>query len=319
MNAQSKIKEYINNHDFVMLPGIGAFLAEYTKPYLTANGEIVNPKRKIRFNPELRDDSDIDILKNKLNLSETEIQQDYFNLLDEIDDKIAKNGTFHWDGLGIFSKPAGILQFVDLSNTEDRDFAKNLNSEILEKKESVLETSKPQIQFREIPQTEPVESITLDESRLSEPNNLVETKAEPNVFLRFLIFAIPLLVLVGALIYTVFLKPSAQKQVKETPEFIEEGFENAQIDTLYQEEVIEETLVAEPQTGQIILRVGVYKKESDANIIASTLKKSAYETAEVSPHGKLFKVSVRANSEEEADKYIDKIEQLLGDRPIYER
>lgn len=316
MNIQSEIRDYILSHDFVMLPGIGAFVAEYSKPYFDLNGDIVPAERKIRFNPLLRNDSDVEILqvfKDRMNISDGEVQQQYFAFLDTVNSQIAAFNRYYWEGLGILLRegPDQAFQFLPFQPSAE----KTLPSEEDETPARPREVA-PERQRRE-EQTVSEEEFTPRE----EPEE--EESGGSNKALKYLVFALPLALLTAALVYMVFFKPSLRENVKQKEGLLwnepELSGEEVTVDTLYIEPAPQtaDTAVEAPAEEHVI-RVGIYKREKDAGKIAAFLATKGY-AAKIRPHGPLFKVYLVADTEEQAMRYIKEVERLIDDTPIYER
>jgi hypothetical protein len=315
MDIQSEIKDYIHAHDFVMLPGIGAFLAEYSKPYFDAEGNIVPSERNIRFNPHLRNDSDVSVLevfRNKLNVSSEDVQNRYFDFLEHLHKTIENNGQFNWSGLGVFFKSTqdGSLHFV----SSDSSLASKIDILDHDKNEEVTipteVTPKSEIKF------DTIQEITEDEV----PYVYKKRKKESGI-LNFLIFALPLALLAGSLIYMVFFKPKPKKTVNYSSNSDvrqENAFDQPlEIDTLLHDTTIEDSrnlVIAKEH----IVGVGIYKNNKDADKIATFLAEEGYPSR-VRPYGTLFKVYLVASSENQALQYVKEVEQLIGDKPVYER
>jgi hypothetical protein len=321
MNIQSEIRDYINAHDFVMLPGIGAFLAEYSKPYFDTNGNIVPPERKIRFNPHIRNDSDVEILqvfRYRLNISNDEVQNLYFDFLEKLDKTIASNGRFHWDGLGILFKDSEekILQFVSTQTSEALKPSEVVTTEVKNSTYIPPVVIPPAI----IPQREnALEQI--QEPEEYQPYTY-ERKSESGI-IKFLIFALPLALLAGALIYMVFYKPSANNSVKynNAAEVMQEsdfGNDSVEIDTLLNDPAPAPVVIEEKPAKEHIVGIGIYKNNKDADKIATFLAEEGYPSR-VRPYGSLYKVYLVANSESQALQYVTEVEQLIRDKPVYER
>ncbi len=323
MNIQSEIRDYILSHDFVMLPGIGGFIAEYTKPYFDDKGEIVPPQRKIRFNPLLRNDSNVEILqvfKDNLRVSTQEVQNKYFDFLDIFDSHLETNNKFIWDGIGVFIKDRETksVQFISYTVGDESSAQSKYESKTPVKIKTTNVVNKVGAES-DLP--EKLNYTTKNPPFNSEDNYKEDVHFERktgNSLFRFLIFAVPLLVLSVALIYTVFFKPKIKKDVKEenNTEFSISPDEGVVVDTLVNERAEEREIVAPPKEHTV--RVGVYKNLKDADKIATRLAEEGYP-ARVRPHGPLFRVFVVANSEQQALEFVEKVELITGDRPIYER
>lgn len=327
MNIQSEIRDYILSHDFVMLPGIGAFVAEYSKPYFDLNGEIVPSERKLRFNPLLRNDSDVEILqvfKERMNISDAEVQEQYFAFLDTVNEQIAAFNRYYWDGFGIILRegPDQAFQFLPFQPSVNEPVK---NEEIVRpndrrpsEEEDVV--SKETFAFRE------KEEVFSGQEPVSEPEDDTEEeeseeRPEGNRAIKYLIFALPLALLTAALAYMVFFKPSLRENVKENEGLLldDSGFgaEEVTVDTLYSEESVLPQVNELPREEHVV-RIGIYRRPKDADKIVAFLAEKGY-APKIRPHGPLFKVYLVAETEDQAIRYIKEVEQLIDDTPIYER
>ena len=294
-NIQSEIREYILSHDFVMLPGIGAFVAEYSQPYINNAGEIAPSERKIRFNALLRNDSDVDILqvfREKMNVSDVEIQELYFNFLDTVNEQLATFNRYYREDFGILISdgPGTVLQFLPFQPSVKADsIAKEEVSEVVH-----------------------ITAPAKDEISEEAPEDFAEERG--GNALKYLVFALPLALLSAALVYMVFFKPSLRENVKEEQVMDEAGFhaDEVTVDTLYMEQLPDSVNEAH------IVSIGIYKRSGDADKIKSFLVGKGYP-AKIRPHGPLFKVYLVADTEEQAFRYIKEVERLIDDTPIYER
>ncbi|MCD8538525.1 MAG: hypothetical protein LRY55_01265 [Leadbetterella sp.] len=329
MNIQSAIRDYIYSHDFVMLPGIGAFVAEYSKPYFDLNGEIVPSERKLRFNPHLRNDSDVEILqafREKMNISDQEVQEQYFAFLDSVNSEIAAFNRYYWEDFGIILRegPDQAFQFLPFQPSVSEP-ARHVSSGDMTSG-SKDTTPEETFVFKEREEVfEPV-GITEDapapgtggeeDGDEDEP----EERREGNKALKYLIFALPLGLLIAALGYMVFLKPSLRENVKEKTVLKETDFspEEVTVDTLYSEETPPLPPGEEPASEEHVVRIGIYKRSIDADKIAAFLATKGY-TAQIRPYGPLFMVYLVAETEDQALRYIREVEPLINDTPIYER
>lgn len=310
MNIQSEIKEYILAHDFVMLPGIGAFVAEYSQPYFDTNGEIVPSERKVRFNPLLRNDSDVDILqvfRERMNISEAEVQEQYFTFLDTVNEQLATFNRYYWEDFGILISegPDTALQFLPFQPSVKQP------ARYTPEKESTAIGSREEEPVSSGENEEEVYEETFDDDTEEEESR------EGNKALKYLVFALPLALLSAALVYMVFFKPSLRENVKEEPAFNGTDFssDDVTVDTLYIEKAPE---VIEPVHEEHVVRVGIYKRTKDADKIVAFLAEKGYE-ARIRPHGPFFKVYLVADTEDQAIRYIKEVERLIDDTPIYER
>lgn len=224
----SEIRDYILSHDFVMLPGIGAFVAEYSRPYFSESGDIIPGERTVRFNPLLRNDSDVSILKDfqeELGISAEDVQEKYFSFLDHVNGQLATYGRYHWDDFGLLVQEGGSLKFVPFTTAV----------KVVEEEVAV-----------EVPEEEEIEE-------------------ESNKTMKYLIFALPLALLSAALVYMVFFKPSQRETVQVTaPLKLEE--EEVTIDTLSTDST-QEVDPLEIETYRVVIGIYKREKDA-AKIVA---------------------------------------------------
>jgi hypothetical protein len=277
----SDIGEHILTHDFVMLPGIGAFVAEYSRPYFSESGDIIPGERTLRFNPLLRNDSDVSLLealREKQRLSIEEVQDKYFAFLDQVMEDLEKKGEYQWDGLGRLMLLNGEINFKPLE--------------------------KKVVQERIISEDLPV----------VEEDEKVEEEASENKTAKYLIFALPLVLLSAALVYMVFFKPSRREVVKEKEPELSLP-EEVIVDTLSTDTV---TYINPEEIENYRVDIGIYKREKDAAKIVAFLESKGYRP-KVRPHGPLYKVFLPASSEEQARRYVKDVGKLIDDTPVYVR
>lgn len=232
----AEIREYILSHDFVMLPGIGAFVAEYSRPYFSESGDIVPGERTVRFNPLLRNDSDVSILQDfqeELGLSTEDIQEKYFSFLDHVNGQLATYGRYHWDDFGVLVREEGSVKFVPFTAA-----------------------------------VKVVEEVATDEEEPEEE----EIGEEDNKTMKYLIFALPLALLSAALVYMVFFKPS-QREAVQVVAPLELEAEDVTIDTLSVDSTVEVDPL-EIETYRVV--IGIYKREKDAAKIVAFLETKGY-------------------------------------------
>jgi hypothetical protein len=219
----AEIREYIRSHDFVMLPGIGAFVAEYSRPYFSDSGDIIPGERSVRFNPLLRNDSDVSILKDfqeELGMSAEEVQDKYFSFLDHVNGQLATYSRYHWDNFGLLVQEGGELKFVPF-------------------------TTAVTVVKNEVPEEE---------------SEVEELEEEGNKTMKYLIFALPLALLSAALVYMVFFKPSQREAVQVVaPLELEE--EEVIIDTLSSDSTFEVDPL-EVETYRVIIGIYKREKDA---------------------------------------------------------
>ena len=291
----SDIREHILTHDFVMLPGIGAFVAEYSRPYFSETGDIIPGERTLRFNPLLRNDSDVSLLealRQKHQLSIEEVQDKYFAFLDQVMEDLEKKGEYQWEGLGRLTLKIGEINFEPL--------AKKVVTESIKNEDLPLPDEEQGFQLQE------------EEDNFQLPEE--DEEGSENKTAKYLIFALPLVLLSAALVYMVFFKPSRREVVKEIEPELSLP-EEVIVDTLSTDTV---TYVNPEEIENYRVDIGIYKREKDAAKIVAFLESKGYRP-KVKPHGPLFKVFLPASSEEQARRYVKDVGKLIDDTPVYVR
>lgn len=312
---QKEIEQIINNQDFIVLPNIGAFISEYSKPYFDASGEIVLPVKQLEFNDLI--DKDLDeklfvLIHQNSKLPIELIKTDYTDFIKKFRSEIVLNKKYIWDGIGIFYR------------NEDNKivfFPENIsqNTEILvqaEKPKNII-TKEERVSFHEVEEQEHLE--------------IVEKKRN---FSKLFLYLIPLFLLSSALAYSIFIKPSEKKSEKKNMVEEIDSLSNLQNKILNDsslsikkgEDSNEKKLEKQSNNkkeGKIetknsfVVSIGVFSKKENVDNLASFLAENGFP-ARVRPLGKKYKVYVIANSEAQALEYVEKIEQLTEVKPVYE-
>ena len=309
MNIQQEIIEYLNLKNFVILPGLGTLTAEFSEPYLDDNNNIVPSEKVVKLLDYLEDSSDIKLLsylKDKTGLSQSKIQNEYFSFLDKFNYSLQNYGDFYWAGLGLFSKNAedgrlNFLFFKESPNKEDIPATPKKGLQVVEEKQEIVISPPAQL---------PLEEAVIDE----------EIPGKKNNFLKIILYLLPVILLFGAFIYTVFFKPNTEKavsienQIQDQPK---EEIKSEQPGVVPDESKKDRTGPETTVKSEHIVRVGYYRDSEDADYIATYLAENGYPSR-VRPYGRLFKVFLVAKSESQAMQYIDEVKLLVKEVPVYE-
>ena len=318
INIQKEIQSIVQDQDFIVLPGIGAFSTEYTKPYFDKEERIVPPLKKLKFNQLI--DRDVDnklfsILVKKNNISVDIIKTEYNQFLKKFRFEIVTNQKFNLDLLGTFYK----------NESQELIFYAEENNKYTY---SVFTESKaePIVNFREEINNE-VSEIEYEENIKSKSRNT----------LKLLLYSIPLFIIISALAYTIFIKPTREKSDKKN--MVEE------IDslTILQKEILDlpktmseknsskskdenkskkknDTSVdssGSTKSNSHIVGIGMFKVKENVDNLAARLAENGIP-ARVRRSGTKYKLFVTASSPEQAQEFMQKIEQLTGEKAVYE-
>ncbi len=322
-NIQQEIVNIVLEQDFVVLPGIGAFLTEYSKPYFDKNGEIILPEKRIEFNHLIDRDLDnklLNLISLKVNLPKELLKTDYNEFLNKFRSSIVLQQKYEIENLGLFFK--------------------NENHELIfypekSKPNFKVDSNKPEEVFINpvnLISTKPVDVFD-DENQESEIASISKTTKS---YFKVILYLVPIFLITSTLAYTIFIKPLKNKSEKKN--MVEE------IDSLadLQNEVLNDSNLQvdddekrnsntknEPKTTNRnqssrdssskshIVGIGIFKVKENVDNLAAYLAENGIP-ARVRKSGDRYKLFVTANSEEQANDFVQKIEQLTGEKAVYE-
>lgn len=331
MNIQNEIVEYLETHDFVLLPGIGGLTANYSLPFIDSKSNIIASKREIKLLPYLDKEADLSFLnslKDKHQLSLNTVQNTYINFLESFNKTIIEKGSYDWDGLGKFT-------FDPKNNTYQFIQTDKVPLKVVKKPVSEIEKVKPLAEIAEpaeshISEDSPVDSKEevneLPSDKLDNFESEEVSEKKPN----WLLYLLPLALLFAAFIYTVFFKPISENTVK-VEEHMEESSifeeENKEAEFHEGEEIIvtesnvnidnEEVVRVPDNAVEHIVRIGYFRNNEEADEVATYLAENGYPSR-VRPSGRMFKVFLVAKNENQALQYVEEVKELINDNPIYE-
>lgn len=338
MDIQREIVEYLETHDFVLLPGIGGLTADYTLPFIDKDSNIIASKRVIKLLPFLDKEADagfLNSLKEKHHLTQNTVQNAYISFLESFNKTIIKHGSYDWEGLGkfTFNPQANTYQFeqtdevslksVDIQvNVAEQRF-NPIKSEVSKAgANQVLEQSP--VNFK---QEQKVLEVSIDEPDYPDSEYPEEPVIEKKT--NWLLYLLPLVLLFAAFVYTVFIKPISKKSVLEeetTEEVVITGEEVTEVKPLEFQGSEEEsrTIVSNEEVvssteGAIehIVRIGYFRNNEEADEVATYLAENGYPSR-VRASGRMFKVFLVARNDNQALQYVEEVKELINENPIYE-
>ena len=322
-NIQQEIVNIVLEQDFVVLPGIGAFLTEYSKPYFDKNGEIVLPEKKIEFNHLIDRDVDdklLGLISLKVNLPKELLKTDYNEFLNKFRSSIVLQQKYEIENLGLFFKNENHeLVFYPEKSNQSQKVVSNKSEEVFVK--SVKPISIKPVEFFEIDNEEP--EIALNPKR---------TKS----YFKVLLYLIPVFLITTTLAYTIFIKPLKNKSEKKN--MVEEidsladlqnevlNDSNLQVEDVEKrnsdtknerKDTIKNQSSRDSSSKSHIVGIGIFKVKENVDKLAAYLAENGIP-ARVRKSGDRYKLFVTANSEEQANDFVQKIEQLTGEKAVYE-
>jgi cell division septation protein DedD len=317
LNIQQEIQALVHEHDFLVLPSIGAFISEYSKPYFDNEGSIVLPEKTISFNHLI--DRDVEnklfhIISRNKNISVENVQSEYYSFLVKFRSEIVLNQKFTWEDLGTFYKN--------------------------DKQELVFY---PQKKPKYIPEPAAIEKTevlqhAVEKIHTDEPESKSEfIKRGRSNYVKALLYAIPLILISTTLAYTIFIKPSKNKSEKknlveeidslsnvEEPQTSETPKREARVETKSnenksnrKEEDNKEDNSNKTSGKNHIVGIGIFKVKDNVDNLAAYLAENGIP-AKVRKSGNRYRLFVTASSPEQANEFVQKIEQLTGEKAVYE-
>lgn len=322
-NIQQEIVNIVLEQDFVVLPGIGAFLTEYSKPYFDKNGEIVLPEKKIEFNHLIDRDVDnklLGLISLKVNLPKELLKTDYNEFLNKFRSSIVLQQKYEIENLGLFFKNENHeLVFYPEKSKQSQKVDSTKSEEVF------IKAVKPI-------SAKPVEVFEDDNEESEIASNPKRTKS----YFKVLLYLVPVFLITTTLAYTIFIKPLNNKSEKKN--MVEEidslsdlqnevlNDSNLQVDDVEKRNsdtknerkaTIKNESTRDSSDKSHIVGIGIFKVKENVDNLAAYLAENGIP-ARVRKYGDKYKLFVTANSEEQANDFVQKIEQLTGEKAVYE-
>ena len=327
MNIQKEILSIIHGQDFIILPEIGAFIFEYSKPYFNGENQLVESKKTLRFENIITKDPDnklINYLSKSLSIPNNFTEIEYQDFLRGFKKEILLKDKYDWEGFGMFFKgQSGLIEFFPERN------------QLVDK---VTHAVQPIKTFQEkapvvTPDYIPKKIKTRQEKLIKNIN----TGSNQTNWFKYFLFLLPIVLLSTGLAYN-FLKNSPNKRSIQT--LVEEidSLDKAEKnipeinnqDTNIRKPLASKNIVTEKSSSisssnkdientksNYTINIGIFKVRENVDNLATYLAENGIP-AKVRPSGGKYKVYVSAESEEQAKEFVDKIEQLTGERPVYQ-
>lgn len=322
-NIQQEIVNIVQEQDFVVLPGIGAFLTVYSKPYFDKEGEIVLPEKKIEFNHLIDRDLDnklLGLISLKVNLPKELLKTDYNEFLKKFRSSIVLHQKYELENLGLFFKNEN----HELEFYQEKSKIR-INKELNLPEEVFISPIKPSLEKSK---------IGFEEDDLE--SEVVTSPKRTKSYLKVLLYLFPVFLITTTLAYTIFIKPLKNKSEKKN--MVEEidslsvlqnevlNDSNLQIDDLEKRNSennferkasIKAQSTGDSSSNRHIVGIGIFKVKENVDNLASYLAENGIP-ARVRKSGNRYKLFVTANSKEQANDFVQKIEQLTGEKAVYE-
>ena len=249
--------------------------------------------------------------------------------------EIEEHNKYSWKNVGIFFKNSdGNLDFYK-EKDEGNNSEFNLIISEIETYEKIQEKSNSDSIFKKSESNYELlkTKIEIDNNRIVHLN-----------FKKIILYALPIVMLFSGLLYIVFLKkdePRIIKKgvfagidsedtitdlsfIKEPIKKAEETFENKEKNESSKKKSIENSEIEDSsqinfeKSENIIISIGIFINKENVDNLTSYLAENGIPV-KFRKEKKYYRVFLNANSRAQAIEFSDKIEQLTGEKPVFEK
>jgi hypothetical protein len=332
INFEKHIKEVLYEYDFVVLPNLGAFIANF---------EVLNstPTKTFSFNHLLNSDENHKFLNYLVRIENkplADIELQWNDFLLNLRSSLNKNKRFEINGLGslIQNEEEGVVfKFNSDTNFYERDQF-HLKEEFDEdEKETITSIVLPS---EELIVPSPAVDTTTDES--AEDQWIDESEVEEKAGFKKIIWLIPLLLFAAIGAYYLWNNSERRSFSQTETEVLIDSTQNELSDTLTAKLDTSTTVVdnfgnpneennrikekdstvskTKVPNAKYHVWAGLFKSKSNADKLLRKLRKNGLN-AEIQIVKNMRRVYVPVTTEAEAKATAKKIEQLTGDKAVY--
>ncbi len=345
INFENYITGVLNEYDFFVIPGLGAFIAVYTPPEINQNGQLIEPIKSFRFNSLLiEDDADkfVSYITRFEKLTKEEANLQLKEFVFNFKKHLNANGVASIYGLGEFTIVDNQIHLPTNVVVPSNDFGNSI---------SVINHSQEPIKDEES-----IVRANLETANLEKEEAIPPIKNKSKIY--YLLYLLPVLFLIWALYYSLNKNNDDKTLVNEPTQSIMDtvtqvDLDSMVIDTFNQKEPIsdlkvknsialkpnkddlkekksvpKDTLIVKNTTpikstkdlktvrDNFHIWAGLFRQKSNATKTINLLKDNGLNP-KVEIIGKNSRVYVSAETESEAQSLVKKIEQLTGEKAVY--
>ncbi|AWV96870.1 HU domain-containing protein [Arcticibacterium luteifluviistationis] len=332
INFDKYLRELLYEEDFFIVPSLGAFIATFTQAEITEEGKLIEPTKSFDFNGLLHsDDNDkfINYVKAKENISKGEVIDQLKNYLLQFKSGLAANGKMV------------LADVCTIKVSEQGSFEGEFDPELnYYAKPSFSETVIPISTHQRI-RDEISHYPTVQGEELSEQQENAEYTGDleyeederRNKWLKYLLYLIPLFLILGSLYYVILYKPFASKtetsvsfEEKDSTEVLSEIYADSvyiDADGEIDENVNPADVIEEIKDGLIAqeekvfqVSAGLFSNKENAEKLVARMEAAGFN-AEIKIVNGMRRVYVPVNGIDDAEIMSNKIEQFTGDKSVY--
>jgi hypothetical protein len=322
INFDKHLKDLLYKEDFLIIPGMGAFIAKFSQAKLSETGDIIEPVKSFDFNTLIdTDDSNkfMNYILGKENLPKSDIDIQLKNYLFQIKTDLSTN------------KKVVLADLCSLQRTE----AGNLNGQFISELNFYTKPGFQAVKTQELEEVYNAPVPILENPAKELSNDEIYTsdfeEEEGTNWLKYLLYILPLLLVFGALYYVVLYKPFEKKELVK-PEKVElsEVISGDTTIILNLEETVDsaqnEAIIEEIHAGlkdqnsdnnKFEVSAGLFKSRENAEILLKKMKDAGFSNTEIKVVNGMRRVLISVNGMEAAEAMSKRIEQFTGDKSVY--
>jgi nucleoid DNA-binding protein len=318
IDINHEIRSLLFDHDYVTVPGFGAFIAHYEPSvYNSENNSFSPPNRKISFNSVLKQDDGLlmSTLMKKRSLSTQKAKEVLFKYVQEIKNKLVSNDVFEFSGIGELelSKDQKVVFSPALSNFYNESYGFDT---LYSFNNSNFTYSKKYF-----------ENSVTSEYELDTMNISMSKIGKKPFYTKFL-YALPLVVLIAGLVSVLVFNPSTSENANSSlnpVDYVDS------VKSWFAEPTVKSEIVIAPKFAESIkvekskpavvapeklkLIVGVFSESSNVNKLYNKLVLNNLSPQVTTKDDKSI-IHINVTDQAEASTVSDKLEQLIGERGV---
>jgi hypothetical protein len=318
LDFNKHLRDILYQEDFLIVPGLGAFIAKFSQAKLSDNGEVIGPFKTFDFNGLLNSDDRnkfINYVLSKESGSKSEIEAQLKEFTFAFKSNLSANKKLNLADICLVQMTnEGDLVGDFISETNFYELADTRVSSIYESKEEIYSKETPVV--NEMADNSYTEDFEVDYS-------------EKRNWLKYLLYIIPLLLIFGALYSVILYQPfnkSAEVmdniEIKVDTTQINATIDTSTVDSSESLEISKE-ISSQKQSNQKLdsngrfeVSAGIFKNKENADKLAKRMNEAGFKS-EIKLVNGMRRVYVSVSGIDAAEAMSKRIEQFTGDKSVY--